>query len=99
MTREWGIFLDLSIASVAAALQNAETLSFDVFVQDVTMRTVIVGLLGVDLSVEDLDADDIRIVASHITSLWSLSKKPGPISPTYLPELNYRLRRLIPDDS
>ncbi|KAF8061761.1 hypothetical protein FPV67DRAFT_1422396 [Lyophyllum atratum] len=96
--RGWPHFQQVAIDAVAASLVDFDRLKFDVFVQEVTMRVALVGLLGVDVTVDELDACDISIVATNITLLWSLSKKPEPIPLHLLPQLNHHLRRLIPDE-
>jgi hypothetical protein len=97
--RGWPHFQNIAIQAVEAALHNAapHPLSFDIFVQDVTLRVALVALLGVDSWVSDLASDDIRVVTELITRLWSLSKKPDRIPDDLLPQLNYHLRRLITD--
>ncbi|KAG6817043.1 hypothetical protein H0H87_000455 [Tephrocybe sp. NHM501043] len=92
--RGWTYFQSVAIDAVEEALPRDHQMSFDLFVQDVTMRIVLVTLLGVD---GEFDTDDIHVVSALITRLWSLSKKPDPIPAEFLPKLNYHLRRLIPD--
>ncbi|KAG6862730.1 hypothetical protein C0993_001787, partial [Termitomyces sp. T159_Od127] len=61
------------------------------------MRVALLAILDIDIV--DLDSEDILVVSSLITQLWSLSKKPDPIPPDLLPRLNDHLRRLVPDDN
>ncbi|KAG5640739.1 hypothetical protein DXG03_007368 [Asterophora parasitica] len=94
----WPHFQQVAADAVEAALLSGSQIPFDAFIQDVTMRVALVGLLGVDTPVQsELDPHDISAVATLITSLWSLSKKSDPIPPDLLPLLNQHLRRLIPD--
>ncbi|GLB35599.1 putative cytochrome P450 [Lyophyllum shimeji] len=95
--RGWPQFQQVAIDAVDAALLDVDQMDFDTFIQDVTMRVALLGLLGVDASVRELDSRDIRFVATHITLLWSLSKKSDPIPPNLLPQLNHHLRLLLPD--
>ncbi|KAG6893715.1 hypothetical protein C0993_000453 [Termitomyces sp. T159_Od127] len=97
--RGWTHFQNIAVDSVEEALPRASEKDFDVFVQDVTMRVALVAILDIDVSVRDLDSEDIRVVSKLITKLWSLSKQPGPIPAEFLPRLNYHLRRLIPDEA
>ncbi|KAF5387016.1 hypothetical protein D9615_002045 [Tricholomella constricta] len=96
--RGWPHFQQVAIDAVDAALLGGGQLSFDVLVQDVTMRVALIGLLGVDTAISELDSRDICMVATLITTLWSLSKKPDHIPPDLLLLLNRHLRRLIPDE-
>jgi hypothetical protein len=95
--RGWSIFQQISVEAVHAALPLTLSLDFDTFVQDVTLRVALVGLLEVDADVAELDPDDIQVVAALITELWALSKKPDPIPIHILPRLNDHLRHLVPD--
>lgn len=96
--RGWSHFQNITIQAVEAALHApSHHLDFDVFVQDVTLRVALVGLLRVEGSVSELASDDIRVVTELITHLWSLSKKPDLIPEDLLPRLNHHLRRLLPD--
>lgn len=96
--RGWSHFQDIAIQAVEAAVHDApHHINFDVFVQDVTLRVALVALLRADSSVSDFASDDIRVVTERITRLWSQSKKPDLIPKDLLPQLNYHLRRLVPD--
>ncbi|KAG5350767.1 hypothetical protein C0989_009357 [Termitomyces sp. Mn162] len=96
--RGWVHFQNIAVDSVEEALSHADEKDFDIFVQDVTMRVALVAILGIDVSVGELDSEDIHIVSMLITLLWSLSKQPDPIPADLLPRLNRHLRRLIPDE-
>ncbi|KAG6861786.1 hypothetical protein C0995_012290 [Termitomyces sp. Mi166 len=97
--RGWSHFQNIAIDSVEEALPHADKKDFDAFVQDVTMRVALVAILDIDVSLEELDSEDIHVVSTLITLLWSLSKKPDPIPAQLLPRLNYHLRRLIHDEN
>ncbi|KAG6891164.1 hypothetical protein C0992_009779 [Termitomyces sp. T32_za158] len=96
--RGWTHFQNIVVDSIEETLPHAAEKDFDVFVQDVTMRVALVAILDVDVSVKELDSEDIRIVSKLISTLWSLSKQAEPIPADLLPRLNYHLRRLIPDE-
>ncbi|RDB19485.1 hypothetical protein Hypma_013629 [Hypsizygus marmoreus] len=98
--RGWTHFQHLAVDAVDVALRGDAscTRDFDAFVQDVTLRIALIGLLGVDAAVGELGMEDISVVGSLITKLWSLSKKPEPIPPKLLSKLNEHLRRLMPDE-
>ncbi|KAG6901687.1 hypothetical protein C0995_009178 [Termitomyces sp. Mi166 len=95
--RGWTHFQNIVIDSIEEALPHANAKDFDTFVQDVTMRVALVAILDIDVSATELDSEDIRVVSTLITLLWSLSKHPDPIPADLLPRLNHHLRRLIPD--
>ena len=71
---------------------------FSSLVQGTTLVVVLAGLLHVDNPIDSFRHADITLVANHITALWALSKKMEPIPPSYLKNLNSRLRLLVPDD-
>jgi len=96
--RSWPYFQHMAIGAVEAVLREKTQLEFDALVQDVTLRVVLVGLLDVGKGVGEFDPTDIRVVASHITRLWRLSKSSDHIPSHLLPQLNHHLRRLIPDE-
>lgn len=95
--RGWSNFQQVAVRAVDTALPTSSLSNFDVFVQDVTLRVALVGLLDVDVDVAELDPGDIQVVAALITELWALSKKPEPIPNHLLPSLNHHLRRLMTD--
>ena len=96
----WTDFRELTTQAIHAELANSESQGrlFDRFVQSVTLRVVLVGIMGVHTAVDSLDGESIVVVAEGITKLWSLSKNPGPASRKLLVELKYHLRRLVPDE-
>ena len=100
--RGWGDFRDLARQAVRHELSEVLSggtarVEFDALVQGVCLRVVLVGLLGVEASVESFAKEDVVKAASHINLLWALSKKPGQTPPHLLPELRVVLRRLVPD--
>ncbi|KAF8875704.1 hypothetical protein BD779DRAFT_1678116 [Infundibulicybe gibba] len=68
------------------------------FIQDITLRTMLVGLLQVDSDVIDFAPEDVAVVSKLITNLWARSKTSALIPPHLLKTLNMHLRRLIPDE-
>ncbi|EAU81911.1 hypothetical protein CC1G_06122 [Coprinopsis cinerea okayama7 len=97
--RGWGTFRDISTQAIHVELSLARSgsVNYGIFIQAVTLRVILVGLLGANVPMEDFSPDDIYTAASHINKLWSLSKDPSPIPSHLLPELNDALRRLLPD--
>lgn len=91
----WQHFQEAATQAVQASLPNSAC-DFDAFVEGVTLRTILVGFL--DVGWTSFAEEDITIVATHITRLWSLSKRPEPIPLSQLDTLNFHLRRLIPDE-
>ena len=100
--RGWTNFRDLTTQAIHAELANSESGAqgrlFDRFVQCVTLRVVLVGIMGIHTAVDSLDSESIVIVVEGITKLWSLSKNPSPSSRKLQVELKYHLRRLVPDE-
>ncbi|KAG7453144.1 uncharacterized protein BT62DRAFT_925683 [Guyanagaster necrorhizus] len=96
---DWHRFKRIADHAVLSSLPSTSTVArVDTFVQAVTLRVILVGLLGTEDS-EDatLPSSSIETVSSLITKLWALSKHPEPIDPTLLPLLNQHLRTLVPD--
>lgn len=94
---KWPKFLNTSIEAVSVSLPDT-VVPFDRFIQEVTMRVVLTGLLHATDDMAQLEPDDIHIVSALITELWTLSKKPDHIDGVLLEKLNHHLRRLIPDE-
>jgi len=101
-TPRWTDFRDLTTQAIHAELADsnsgAQGRLFSRFVQCVTLRVVLVGIMGVHTAVDSLDWESIVVVVEGITKLWSLSKNPGPSSRKLQMELKYHLRRLVPDE-
>ncbi|TFK18389.1 hypothetical protein FA15DRAFT_603375 [Coprinopsis marcescibilis] len=103
-SRGWEHFGDLASRAVHVELACPRStggfgakIDYSIFVQCVTLRVILVGLLQGDGSVEDLARDDILTSANHINLLWQLSKSPNPIPSHLLPQLNASLRRMLPN--
>lgn len=98
----WTDFRDLTTQAIYAELAGSESGAqgrlFDRFVQCVTLRVVLVGIMGVNIAVDSLDGESIIVVVDGITKLWSLSKKPGASSRKLLMKVKLHLRRLVPDE-
>ncbi|KAH6919256.1 hypothetical protein BKA70DRAFT_1249627 [Coprinopsis sp. MPI-PUGE-AT-0042] len=96
----WEHLRDLATQAVQVELDSqvgTGTINFGIFIQCVTLRVILVGLLGADASVEDLPREDILIAANHINELWALSKNPAAIPSHLLPQLTEALQRLLPN--
>ncbi|EDR10786.1 uncharacterized protein LACBIDRAFT_315577 [Laccaria bicolor S238N-H82] len=96
----WTDFRHLTTQAIHAELANSESHGtlFDRFVQSVTLRVVLVGIMGVQTAVDSLDRESIVVVVEGITKLWSLSKKPSPASRKLLVDVKHHLRRLVLDE-
>ncbi|KAF8959734.1 hypothetical protein BDZ97DRAFT_1922708 [Flammula alnicola] len=71
---------------------------FDSLIQNITLVTILAGILGVEGPIQSFPHEDIALVANNITALWALSKKPDPIPSHLLEQLTEHLRRLVPDE-
>ncbi|KIK64333.1 hypothetical protein GYMLUDRAFT_39888 [Collybiopsis luxurians FD-317 M1] len=106
--QQWADFLHVARQAVASHLfPESESQScslsgsFAEFIQLVTLKVVIAGLLNPDGDMATIDAEDLRVSAALITKLWAMSKLPShptnsPLS-SELNLLNHHLRRLLPD--
>ncbi|KAF9557754.1 hypothetical protein CPC08DRAFT_592663, partial [Agrocybe pediades] len=99
--RGWQSFQSTTFDAVRWQLEQGPSseVPFDRFIQNITLVVVLLEILQVEKSVEALSYDDITLIASHITTLWSLSKKADPISPDLLPALQTALRRIVIDET
>jgi hypothetical protein len=100
----WAHFQSIARDAIHWQLQSADAhstknkeYSFDGVIQNITLYVILQGILQID-NVGASSYEDIDVVASSITKLWALSKKPEPIPPHLLEELMIRLRRLVPDE-
>ncbi|KAF8162710.1 hypothetical protein B0H34DRAFT_794497 [Crassisporium funariophilum] len=97
--RGWWFFRETAVEAVQwskhAALEPVGP--FHSYIQNITLAIILVALLQVDEPMHSFAYDKVELVASHITTLWALSKKPGAIPPHLLDELQSSLRLLIPD--
>ncbi|KDR82044.1 hypothetical protein GALMADRAFT_135420 [Galerina marginata CBS 339.88] len=101
--RGWADFQAIAVEAVQWQLSKANTplsqqQSFDSFIQNITLVVVLVGILQIETPIQSLCHKDVTVVANSITTLWALSKKPGPIPPTIFKELTTCLRRLVVDE-
>ncbi|KAK7444338.1 hypothetical protein VKT23_015350 [Stygiomarasmius scandens] len=98
--RGWSVFFDICLEAVDTSLpQDTDhdgRKRFDTFIQTITLRVVLAGLLCTDRRAEDFDAHDLEMTASLISKLWSLSKVTCP-DPALLSQLNVHLHRLFGD--
>ncbi|KAF9481344.1 hypothetical protein BDN70DRAFT_975195 [Pholiota conissans] len=88
---------DNLVCNPPSANIDSDTFEFDRAIRNITLYVVLQGVLQID-DVESSSYEDIDVVATSITKLWALSKKPEPIPPHLLADLNARLRRLVPDE-
>lgn len=89
------------IASQAVCLQlpsSSPDVPYDRFVQAITFRTVITGLLNPAIDPASFDRDNIHFIASTINTLWDHSKRSKCLPPSLLEELNVKLRVYFPDE-
>ncbi|KAF4615189.1 hypothetical protein D9613_003414 [Agrocybe pediades] len=95
--RGWQSFQSTTFDAVRWQLEQDPSIEipFDRFIQNITLVVVLLEILQVENPVEALSYDDITLIANHITTLWSLSKKSDPIPPDLLPALQAALRRIV----
>ncbi|KAK0455198.1 cytochrome P450 [Desarmillaria tabescens] len=94
---DWHRFKRIADHAVLSSLPST-VVRVDTLVQAVTLRVILVGLLGTeDAEDASFPPSSVETVSSLITKLWALSKHPEPIDPTFLPLLNQHLRALVPD--
>ncbi|KAK0210140.1 hypothetical protein DFS33DRAFT_259818 [Desarmillaria ectypa] len=94
---DWHRFRRIADHAVLSSLSST-VVHVDTFVQAVTLRVILIGLLGTkDVEDASFPPSSIETVSSLITKLWALSKHPEPIDPTLLPLLNQHLHVLVPD--
>ncbi|KAK0443135.1 uncharacterized protein EV420DRAFT_1485108 [Desarmillaria tabescens] len=94
---DWHRFKRIADYAVLSSLPST-VVRVDTFVQAVTLRVILVGLLGTeDAEDASFPPSSIETVSSLITKLWALSKHPKPIDPTLLPLLKRHLHVLVPD--
>ncbi|KAL0572544.1 hypothetical protein V5O48_009423 [Marasmius crinis-equi] len=97
--RGWADYFEVALDATKASLPAANnTRPFDHFIQSTTLRVVLIVLLGVEQRAEELDEDDLQIVAQLISELWARSKTESSTDPEKLYHLNRHIRRLVPDD-
>lgn len=105
--RNWTSFLHVSRQAVASELDGdgSSTSAFANFIQLVTLRAVIVGLLDTNRDMDTLDPKDLSASATLIMKLWATSKTVSSSSssatvhqPDDLSILNSHLRTLLPDE-
>ncbi|CAA7257379.1 unnamed protein product [Cyclocybe aegerita] len=82
--------------SLSTNQRKDKCFKFDSSIQNITLVIVLIGILQVDKPIQSLSHQDVTLVAERITTLWRLSKKPGPIPPVLLTELTAHLRSLVP---
>lgn len=104
-SRSWPRFIDIARQATKASLQPRSEhpgapLHFDRIVQNATLRTILVGLLQVDLDMDQMSTLDVEDSAYLINKLWTASKSSSTVlDPADLSHLNQCLRRLIPDST
>ncbi|KAH9939578.1 hypothetical protein B0H21DRAFT_33022 [Amylocystis lapponica] len=98
----WGVLARVADNALEAYLPyhfapaGVEEICFDVFIQAITLRVVLVQLLGTDPEALDLDPRGIHVVTRGINDLWRMSKTGSAIPPHLLTEINLRLRTWVP---
>ncbi|KAF8801446.1 hypothetical protein BYT27DRAFT_7235717 [Phlegmacium glaucopus] len=101
--RGWSAFQSIAVEAIQWYDKEPGTSEsgrpFSSLVQSTTLVVVLAGLLEVDNPIDSYSHADIALVANNITTLWTLSKRPGPIPSSFLDDLNSSLRLLVPDDN
>jgi hypothetical protein len=101
MSRNGGWPRWVDVASQAVYLQlpsSPPDIPFDRFIQAVTFRTIVAGLLNPAFDQTSFNPDDITFVTSTINTLWDHSKRPQLLPTSLLVELNAKLRLYFPDE-
>ncbi|OBZ75461.1 hypothetical protein A0H81_04927 [Grifola frondosa] len=96
---DWLRFSHVAVDAISAYLPNAmlAPVAFDTVMRTVTLRTILVGLLGVDPSEVDIDFPAVDFVTRGINELWRLSKTTSALPPNLLSEVNEHLRHWVSD--
>ncbi|KAK7040274.1 hypothetical protein VNI00_009741 [Paramarasmius palmivorus] len=97
----WSTLFDIASEAAETSLPAAPHSSspYDIFIQDITIRVVLIGLLGVDRNPEDLDPISVRAVGTLISQLWTLSKTVHEPDQALKDQLRFHLARLFGDQS
>ncbi|KAI5899051.1 uncharacterized protein SCHCODRAFT_02485388 [Schizophyllum commune H4-8] len=97
--RDWEALRATADVATQAALRNTGNLAaYGEFIQEVTLRCVLAGLLDIGtLSGSAEESVLIQRVAALITELWVRSKHERMRDEKRLDELNVALRELVPD--
>ncbi|TFK35503.1 hypothetical protein BDQ12DRAFT_562353, partial [Crucibulum laeve] len=94
----WAHFKGIVIQSVHTTRTDTSPFPYNKFIQQATLRAILIGVFGAELYAEDPKiTESISVVTSHIIQLWSLSKTSDLIPPSLLHNLNHHLRLLLPD--
>ncbi|KAL1681054.1 hypothetical protein EV122DRAFT_288341 [Schizophyllum commune] len=97
--RDWDALRATADVSTEAAFRNAgKVTAYGEFIQEVTLRYVLAGLLDVGTLTGSADESGLlQRVAALITELWVRSKHERVRDDKRLDELNAALRELVPD--
>ncbi|KAF7985839.1 hypothetical protein HWV62_520 [Athelia sp. TMB] len=98
-SRGWASWAsEASGAAKSQLLSSSSNLSFDIFVQSITFRLVILGLLNPTLEPTSFIQSDVDFITSTINSLWDRSKNGQCEDPVLLDRLKLTLRAYLPDE-
>ncbi|KZP23343.1 hypothetical protein FIBSPDRAFT_823703 [Athelia psychrophila] len=89
------------VASHASQVQlrsSPPNVPFDILIQSITFRIIIIGLLNPTLDPESFIQSDINFITSTINALWDQSKNGKCQDPSLLAQLNSSLRTYLPDE-
>lgn len=92
---DWSGFQAVATQAIDLSLPEL-TISFEAFIQRVTLIVTLASFLRIDLDVVDLR--EVILVTRRITQLWLLSKPSTPPPLSLLDELNHHLFRIIHDN-
>ncbi|KAF9061691.1 hypothetical protein BDP27DRAFT_1406565 [Rhodocollybia butyracea] len=107
--KQWMTFLQVSRRAVSSELNSfidpssssSSGYAFAEFIQIVTLKIIIAGFLDPNRDIDELDAEGLRVSATLIMKLWTLSKTAHwssiDSSESELTTLNEHLCRLLPD--
>ncbi|ESK83758.1 hypothetical protein Moror_2076 [Moniliophthora roreri MCA 2997] len=92
----WASLFNTASRAVEVSVSTSnQDIPYDVYVQEVTLRVVIISFLGIDRRPEDLDSNDVRAVAALISQLWTLSKTVQEPDQALKDKLQVHLGRLF----
>ena len=94
----WSRFAENALVAVGdcfrAQIKSQGGISFDTTMQNVALHVILTSLF--EVPADELNVDDLSIVAKGINDLWRLSKLPDELPSHLLTDVNTRLRRWVP---
>ncbi|KAH7911888.1 cytochrome P450 [Hygrophoropsis aurantiaca] len=91
----WFELMKTMEACIDHCLPQQHSADYATFMQTVTFSTIVVGLLGADITA--IDPHDVAFVTRSINERWTLSKTNPSLPPGLLEEINKHIFRWVPD--